>query len=89
MTTEENLKAWTLDIVAKINARDAHTAVTTYASPDYTWETTEDNGSITKLNATDMFRLRDIYFSKLSPDVYAEVRSTEVNLDKELWGATV
>lgn len=88
-TTEDQLKHWTLDIVNKINTRDTKTALDCYAAQDYTYENTEDNGQLLHLNPTDMLRLRDFYFSELSPQVVAEVLSTEVHIDWHSHHATV
>lgn len=89
VSTEALLKHQTLDIVHSINAGDPHTPLDRYATPDYTYENTEDNGRVLHLNAVDMLGLRELYYREISPQVFAEVLSTEVHIDWATGHATV
>lgn len=56
-STKAQLKSQTLHIVHSINARDLQAPLHLYASPDYTYEDTEDNGQILKLSGPEMLSL--------------------------------
>lgn len=45
--------------------------------------------AILNVNASDMLRLREMYFKNLSPHVFADVKSTEVHIDWHVRSATV
>ncbi|KAK4502207.1 hypothetical protein PRZ48_005632, partial [Zasmidium cellare] len=89
LTTEEQLKQWSVDVIRTVNARNPRAILDKYAAPDYVYEKTEDSGRVLYLNAQEMLEIREFYLQRLSPQASAEVLSTEAQIDYEKGRAMV
>ncbi|KAF2158564.1 hypothetical protein M409DRAFT_30932 [Zasmidium cellare ATCC 36951] len=81
LSTEEQLKLWSIDIIRSVNARNPRAILEKYAASDYVYEKTEDSGQVLHLDAEGMLQIREFYLQRLSPQASAEVLSTEVQVD--------
>lgn len=83
LTPSDLPKQNTLDIITRFNKKDISTPIERYCSKDYVFECTQPDGSILKLDRTQMRKLREWYFLEYTPNAYADVKSVATSVERE------